>query len=178
MFGLIDIYAWRDDSIVVGIYRAGLDMHETRKEQIKAFLEVLALVAPIICLVDCIVIPIVLAVLPFVGIHQVWHGVSDQLLALIAVGICTPVILPGYFQHRRKSVLFMMAGGFSLIFLANFAGPVIDHTLHSLIAISGSALLIKANFDNKKFSKKCACHAHHSHVAPKVESKIPVTLVR
>ncbi len=154
-------------------------MHESRKEQkfdIKAFLEVLALVAPIICLVDCIVIPIVLAVLPFVGIHHVWHGVSDQLLALIAVGICTPVILPGYFQHRRKSVLFLMAGGFSLIFFANFAGDFIDGTLHSLIAISGSALLIKANFDNKKFSKKCGCHSHHSH-APKTESKIPVTLV-
>lgn len=154
-------------------------MHEARREQkfdIKAVLEVLAMVAPIICLVDCIVIPIVLAVLPFVGIHQVWHGVSDQLLALIAVGICTPVILPGYFQHKKKSVLFLMAGGFSLIFFANFAGAVIDHTLHSMIAIAGSALLIKANFDNKKFSKKCGCHSRHAH-APKAESKIPVSLV-
>ena len=129
-------------------------------KNLKAFLEILAIIAPIICLVDCIVIPIVLAVLPFVGVHQVWHGVSDQLLAMIAVGICTPVIVPGYLEHRKKSVLFFMAGGFSLIFLASFAGHVIDGTLHSLIAVAGSAMLIKANYDNKRFKKGCGCHSH------------------
>ena len=134
----------------------------TRSPMLRSTLDVLATVAPIICLVDCIVIPIVLAVLPMVGIQKVYHGINDQLLTLLVLLICAPVLVPGYFRHRKKSVLVFMSLGFSLVFLANFAGHLFDNTVHVVITIAGSCFLIKANQDNKRFSKKCGC-THHLH---------------
>lgn len=150
---------------------------QREKHPLTKVLDILAVVAPIICLVDCIVIPVMLAVLPFIGIHQVWHGVSDQLLAMIAFCICTPAILPGYIQHRKPSVLFLMGGGFALIFLANFTGHLVDGVLHTVLAFLGSCMLIKANIENKKYSKKCCCK-HEHHKPSKQENAIEVSLVR
>lgn len=131
-----------------------------RNSTFKTILEVLSIVGPIVCLVDCIVIPLVLAILPFVGLQNVVHGVSDQFIGLIVLAICAPVLGSGYFQHRRKSVLLFMAAGFSLIFFANFAGHCADVGVHTMLSLMGSAFLIKANLDNKRFSKSCACHSH------------------
>lgn len=124
-------------------------------------LEVLAVVAPIICLVDCIVIPLALMLLPLVGVTHVFHGVGDQLLAVLVLLICAPVLIPGFLKHRRKSVLVLMSLGFGLIFFANMAGQAIDEGLHVVLSIAGSIMLIKANFDNKRFSK-CSCR-HEGH---------------
>ena len=127
----------------------------------KSFLEVLAVVAPVICLVDCVVIPVILALLPFFGATgwlKIWHGVGDQFLALLVLLICTPVIVPGYIQHRKKSVLVFMAAGFTLIFLANFIGHPLDESVHTVLTLMGSCFLVKANWDNKRFRK--ACHSH------------------
>lgn len=137
-----------------------------RSSAIKSVLEVLSVVAPIICLVDCVVIPIAVAILPLVGLQGVIHGISDQFLALVVLIICAPVLVPGYFQHRRKRVLICMAAGFGLIFFVNFASNLIDLTVHTVLSLIGSSLLIKANWDNKRFSKSCHCHCEdHSAVA-------------
>ncbi len=87
-------------------------------------LETLAVIGPIICLVDCLVIPIAIAILPLAGMHHVFHGIGDQFLTFLVLAICAPVMLPGFFKHRRKSVLVMMGLGFGLIFFANYAGSV------------------------------------------------------
>lgn len=133
---------------------------QDRPRLVNSILETLAVVGPIICLVDCIVIPIVLAVLPFIGaagFQKVWHGVGDQLLALLVFLICTPVIIPGYIQHRKLSVILFMVAGFTFIFLANFVGTAFDESVHSILTIMGSCFLVKANWDNKRFRQTC-CH--------------------
>ena len=129
--------------------------------RLKSALEILSVVGPIICLIDCIVIPVVLMVLPVVGVKQIFHGISDQILLLLVLSICTPTITIGFVGHRKISVLFFMAIGFGLMFLANFGGHTIDEGLHLLITTMGSAFLIKANWDNRKFSKGKCCDQHH-----------------
>jgi hypothetical protein len=134
---------------------------QQRNSTLKSVIEALSIIGPIICLVDCIVIPLALAILPFMGMQNVVHGVSDQFLALIVLSICAPVLGSGYFQHRKKSVLLFMAAGFSLIFFANFAGHNVDAGVHTMLSLLGSSFLVKANLDNKRFSKGCPCHDHH-----------------
>ncbi|MBK9140976.1 MAG: MerC domain-containing protein [Candidatus Melainabacteria bacterium] len=123
-------------------------------------LAVLSIVAPIICLVDCLVIPAALVLLPAMGFHHVFHGISDQFFAIMVLLICGPVLIPGFLQHRKKRVLFLMALGFASIFLANFLSDRLDETLHLSLSVLGSACLIKANLDNKRL-RKCGCkHGH------------------
>lgn len=134
-----------------------LHNHPTNTGSVRSVLETLSVVGPVICLVDCVVIPLVLALLPLSGIHHIYHGVFDQALAFIVVAICAPVIGTGFFKHRRKRVLILMSLGFGMMFFANFLGHCIDDTLHTVVTVVGSILLIKANLDNKRFSK-CGCH--------------------
>lgn len=147
-------------------------MHQPdEKSLFKSALELLAIVGPIICLIDCLVIPIMMAALPFVGAQHIFHGLSDQIQAIIVLCICLPVLIPGFLKHRRKRVLALMSLGFALIFFTNFAGHDIDNTLHTLITITGCLFLIKANFDNKHFSKCSNCHK--SDMVPVVIDKEP-----
>ena len=134
--------------------------NRSQDSQLKSVLEVLAVVGPIICLIDCIVIPVAVALLPLVGVQHIFHGISDQIITFIVLCICAPALLPGFLKHRKTSVLLLMGLGFGLIFCANFAGHAIDETLHTLITVTGSALLIKANLDNKRFSRGHACCKH------------------
>ena len=130
--------------------------------KVKAALELLAIIGPILCLVDCVVIPLLLMVLPLVGRHQIYHGVGDQILLLLVLAICTPTITVGFLQHKRKSVFVLMGLGCSLMLFVNFAGHGIDETVHFLLTTLGSVLLIKANFDNRQYSKGTCC-SHHTH---------------
>ncbi len=145
-----------------------MEHQEDSTNRIKSALELLAVIGPIVCLVDCIVIPLVLIVLPLVGIHQIYHGLSDQVIAFIALILCAPSLIPGFLKHRRKRVLTLMAFGFGSIFIANFLGHVIDQSMHLLMTILGSLLLIKANADNRRFSK-CCSHQKCNQVAVHVD---------
>jgi hypothetical protein len=133
-----------------------------RPSRIRAALDFLALIAPIICLVDCVVIPAVLMLLPLMGIHQIYHGVSDQILLLLVLAICTPAVTSGFLKHRNKSVLVLMGLGFGLMFFANLAGHVIDDSVHFCLTALGSFFLIKANLTNKRLSKHACCGHNHA----------------
>lgn len=130
--------------------------------KLEAVLEVLSVVGPIICLVDCVAIPVLLTVLPLVGVHQIFHGVGDQLLLLLVLLICAPTITIGFLQHKRKNVMVLMTLGFGLMFCANFAGHLIDETLHFVLTTMGSILLIRANLVNRRL-RNTACCSKHSH---------------
>jgi hypothetical protein len=135
----------------------------TIPSKVEAVLEVLSVIGPIICLVDCIAIPLLLTVLPLVGVHQICHGVGDQLLLLLVLAICAPTLTIGFLKHKRKSVLVLMTLGFSLIFCANFAGHLIDETFHFVLTTIGSILLIRANLVNRSLRKTACCNHSHAH---------------
>ncbi len=138
-----------------------LALHEDKRpSKLQSALEVLSIVGPIICLVDCVVIPVLLMVLPLVGVHQIFHGMGDQLLLLLVLAICTPTITAGFLKHRRKSVMVLMIFGFGFMFCANFAGHALDETLHLALSILGSVLLIRANLVNRQLQRSSSCCGH------------------
>lgn len=140
-----------------------MNTQSSTTSRLKTALEILSVVGPIICLIDCVVIPAVLMVLPLVGIKQIFHGISDQILLLLVLMICAPTITSGFIKHKKISVMIFMAIGFTLMFCASFAGHALDEGLHVILTSLGSVFLIKANWDNRQFSKdKCCNHQHIS----------------
>jgi hypothetical protein len=115
-------------------------------------------VAPVLCLVDCILIPICIPLLPFFGMNHLFHGVSDQVLLLIVVALCAPLLVPDFLKHRRMSVLVLMSAGFTLMFVANYIGHNIDELVHLSLTAMGSLCLITANRQNQKAKKCCSNH--------------------
>lgn len=125
----------------------------------KSASEFLAIAAPIICLFDCIVLPVCSAFLPFLGLHNMLHGVSDQFITAIVLAFCLPVIVPGIFKHRNPQVAFMFAGATCLMLFTNMLGDSIDSVLHMALTAVTSALLLRANWLNKRLLA-CACSNH------------------
>ena len=134
--------------------------HLLSQERWKDFIDVLSIIAPIICLFDCIVLPAMAILLPFVSVKQMMHGISDQMIALIVLGICMTAILPGFLRHRNRRVLILFGSGISLLFFVSFAGERLDQAVHVAMTLAVSFLLIKANLENKKLLA-CSCHHHH-----------------
>jgi hypothetical protein len=135
-----------------------LDKEPSQSSCLTSILDVLALLGPVICLIDCLVVPIALAILPVAGVHPFFHGIGDQVLALLVLAILAPVLIPGFLRHRKKRVLALAALGFTLIFFANFLSHALDETMHVLLSIAGGLALFKANIDNRNWSSRCACH--------------------
>lgn len=143
-----------------------------RSVRLKSILNFLAIAAPIICLIDCVVLPVASALLPFIGVSGFAHGINDQVILLIVLAVCLPVIIPGYIKHKSKRVLGLFTFAITLMFFVNFGGVELDHAVHSAIAVVAACFLIRANYENKKLLK-CSCSHHHHHPA-KLRSKIPV----
>jgi hypothetical protein len=80
------------------MYFLGEKLNHDNKSRLKSAFEVLAVVGPIICLVDCIVIPIALLLLPLIGFHNVFHGIGDQVLAFLVLLLCGPSLIPGFLK--------------------------------------------------------------------------------
>lgn len=155
--------------------------HPHLRQYLKTVSEFLAVAAPIICLFDCVVLPVLSALLPFVGIQHFVHGISDQFITALVIAICSPVLIPGYLKHKNKSVVFMFSGAICLMLFTNMMGERIDQTFHIALTIATSILLIRSNWLNKQLLKAaspCACAHHHSNhstepapVAVKIELK-------
>jgi len=133
----------------------------------KKFVEFLAVAGPILCLVDCVVLPVASALLPFVGMTEFGSCINDQQLFFLVLAICGPLIVPGYLKHRNRRVLGMFLSAISLMFFVNFSGVPMDEMGHAVMSLCAAFLLIKANRDNKKLLS-CSCSMHHgaAHEAP------------
>jgi hypothetical protein len=130
------------------------------RTQIQSVFETLGLIAPILCLFDCIVLPFLSGILPLVGFTHIIHGVSDQILTLIVLTVCCPVIIPGFFKHRKVKVLILFGLACSLMLFVNVISPMLDQFLHTTLTLLSSCLLIKANMDNRKLLA-CSCPTHN-----------------
>ena len=150
--------------------------HLLDSDRCRSVLDFLAIVAPIICLIDCIVLPAVAVLLPFVSVGQMMHGISDQMIAAIVLAICMTAIVPGFLKHRSKRVLVLFSLGVSLLFFTSFIGHYVDQMVHTCLTIMVSFFLIKANLENKKLLS-CACSHHHHHHEP-VEERVLITTIR
>lgn len=121
------------------------------KFSFRALIDVLAVVAPIVCIIHCLAVPIVLACLPMVRHSGVLQGFDDKLLAVLMLGLCAVAIAPGFAKHRRKSVLVLMVVGFALVWLSSYVETAWGEVPHLVISILGSVFVIKANLDNRRF---------------------------
>ncbi len=138
-------------------------MSSDLKNHLKSASEFLAIAAPIICLFDCVVLPIFAVFAPFLG-HHVIHGVGDQFLTVLVLAVCLPFLIPGVRKHGNKRVLVLFASGACLMIFTNCLGEKIDSVLHIALSAVTSALILRANWLNKRLlSCSCAHHHHNAH---------------
>lgn len=124
----------------------------------KSFLGILSVVAPIICLIDCVVLPIVALLLPVCGLKQ--FGVDHTIVTGVVLALCLPVLLWGCIKHRNRKVCLLFAAAFTLLILSEILENSIDKVGQFILACIVSFLLIRANYLNRRL---LACSCAHGH---------------
>lgn len=136
------------------------------KKLLKNSLEFAAPIAAFLCLIDCIVLPILAALSPLLGFHEIVHGVNDQFATLLVLVLVMLAFCPNFLKHKNLRVAGLAALGIFFVFFANMMESS-DQVMHVVLALIGSACIIKANAMNRKLAKAsqpadCGCkHAHH-----------------
>ena len=96
------------------------------------------------------------------GLQHIFHGLNDQLISIMVLAICLPVLIPGVMKHRDKRVLVMFSMAACLMFFTNILGENIDLALHTTLTVLTSALLLRSTWLNKRLLA-CGCGHSHNH---------------
>ena len=127
----------------------------------------LGLVLSFACLLHCLLTPLLLSVLPLLGLSLL---ASDSFHAVFAVGVLLAAALalvPGYRVHRRASVLLLGVAGVSSVAI----GAAMSHGgAETALTVIGSLLLVSAHISNLRLARK-HLHAHpHPHAGDETVS--------
>lgn len=137
-----------------------MDSNTSWSERGAAFCNVLSVVGPSVCIVHCLAMPVLLAVLPAFGLSRSIFGLNDQTIALIILPLCLLAIIPGYFKHGQKRVLAAMCLGFSLVVFGSFFAEQMFGGISEIpINVLGSVFLISASVMNHRL-RSCFGHDH------------------
>lgn len=134
------------------------------RSQIKAWSRIplwdrLGITLSALCLVHCVITPILLLALPFVSGNYFYHPVFHMFLALFIVPIGTYAFWRGYQHHRKSFILWLGIPG---LFLVGLTPLILDltgfHNWEPIFVSAGSVLLVTAHWKNQR---ACACENHH-----------------
>lgn len=106
-----------------------------------------------LCLLHCLLLPFVVAFLPFLGQLEDDHLHTELLLFVIPVSVIALTV--GYRRHRQIGVILWGAAGLAILTI----GALVVHDLYGLAAdrattISGSLILAFTHFQNFRLAKK------------------------
>ncbi|MBA2329047.1 MAG: MerC domain-containing protein [Flavisolibacter sp.] len=106
-----------------------------------------------VCLLHCIILPLFLTSIPFLGIEVLENKSLELLTILLSLLIGGYAIKRGYTRfHRNKYVVVLFAAGISLMMLSNF----LIYSAEVWLKLSGGLVIFIAHIQNFNYSKKCS----------------------
>lgn len=115
-----------------------------------------------LCLLHCLALPVLVGVLPSLGLAFLADEIVHEILAFALIAFAALAFIPGYRRHQDKRVVGLMAIGLGLILSAIWGASFLD--LHgageTVLSVAGSVFLISAHYLNHSFCKNCSvCEA-------------------
>ncbi len=124
------------------------------------------------CVVHCLVLPALVAMLPLWPTAGAWHGWLHPVFALILVPTTIGAAAAGYRKHGRRRIVVLLAGGLVVVLAAGglgFAHP--GAVAETALTLAGSGLLIAGHWRNWRADRCCAetiactTHSDHAHTS-------------
>jgi type III secretory pathway component EscS len=123
-------------------------------------LDNLGIVASVICLIHCMAMPFILALLPFMGLSFLDTEEAHWVLAFFIIGFALVAIFPAYLNHKRPGILSAMIVGMLLVvFGAFFAEHTLGHAYEMPLLVVGNLILVATHWRNRSLIK-CCDHEH------------------
>lgn len=113
----------------------------------------------IVCLIHCIVSPVILLSIPILARYYLMHPIVHYLLALIILPVGLVALVSGFRHHHHKIVMLFGLPGLIVISVV----PILVHSLkwnlnEPFWMVLGSVSLVFAHYKNQK---ACRCQAHN-----------------
>lgn len=126
-------------------------------------LDKLGVVLSVGCMIHCLLMPLVLPLLPVIGLAFGHNGYFHLIMCgIIFVNICITLV-PGVLKHKRS--LALMLGIYGLLaIIAGGLAELIGHVNENravVITVVGSCLIATAHYLNHRYT--CACLHHKEH---------------
>ncbi len=119
----------------------------------KALLDKIAVLLSGLCLLHCLLLPIVIAVLPFLGQFGDDHFHRELLLFVVPVSIVA--LTAGFRRHGHTEVLFFGGIGLAILIVGGtFIHETYGVTADRLMTVTGSLILAGTHYRNYRFAKK------------------------
>lgn len=106
-------------------------------------------------MVHCLLTPVVISLFPDIVPYLPGDAAFHRWLAIGIVLIGFAGFVPGYRQHRRKSLLALIAAGMCLILFVAWRGERLYLAVELVLSISGSMLLVTSHLLNRSFCSQC-----------------------
>jgi len=131
------------------------DVHSHADAVAIVSLDTLGMAASTICLIHCMIMPLIMSSLPLLGLK--WHclntDTAHRILAFFVIAFALSAIVPGYLKHRHSNILASMIAGLSLVLIATFAcGFALPEALEVPLITVGNLILVATHWQNRKLS--------------------------
>jgi hypothetical protein len=119
----------------------------------RALLDKIAVLLSGLCLLHCLLLPFVIAVLPFLG--QFGDDHFHQELLLFVVPVSVVALTAGFRRHGHTEVLLFGGLGLAVLIIGGtFIHEVYGAMVDRLMTVTGSMILAGTHYRNYRFAKK------------------------
>lgn len=121
-----------------------------------AVLDQVAVALSGLCLLHCLLLPLLVAVLPFLGQWSDDHLHAEMLIIVVPVSVIALVL--GYRRHRHSGIVIAGLIGLGILIV----GGTIAHSAYGLLAdraltVVGSLTLAATHYRNFRLSRAVGC---------------------
>ena len=121
-----------------------------------ASLDNLGMFASLLCVIHCLAMPFLIAMLPFLGLQFIDTHESHLWLAGLIWLFALFAIVPGYLKHRHPETLVGMILGLALVSFGALAPHhVIGHDAVLPIMVTGNLILAGTHWRNRRLFQCC-----------------------
>lgn len=124
----------------------------------RSWLDRLGATGSLVCAVHCAVLPLLIALLPALGLSA-WLGDGfERGFLVFATALGASSLVAGYRRHRMLGALSLLLPGLLLLWVAVFYGPLHHHAVpHAVAMTTGGTLVGLAHLLNLRLNHR---HVH------------------
>jgi hypothetical protein len=112
------------------------------------------IVGSVLCAVHCAVVPLLVALLPALGLGLFGGADIDQMVAVFATVLGVTSLSVGFRRHRAFRAWALMLPGLALLWAVSFTALHDHSTSHALLMVAGGLLIAGAHFLNLRLTHR------------------------
>jgi hypothetical protein len=107
-----------------------------------------------LCAVHCVAVPLLMGVLPSLGLEFLADGAVDAVIVVVATLFAGVASVLGFRQHGERRVVAGFAGAVALLVAAQFFGE--ENLAGRAVSIAGGLTLAVTHLVNMRLGRRCA----------------------